>query len=691
MSKVSEKALAFNLALAKYPIPSQDDVFSINKARTSSTYQGKGKRKGTPGNYTYVYDEAKGQKKRSGDQLEFLFEPPKKGKPKRGYSEWMQMYRHFRTSGEVAQEIRDAAKAQDMSARQYLVNALRDAEQREAMLRGETGDYDLDRVLDLPAPQATVPFPYRVTMKPDSAYQNIVHPTFEDSAWANPSWSPDLSSYDQIVVSSSGGKDSQAMLDRIVELADEQGVSRDKIIVIHADLGRAEWDNTKKLAKAQANRYGVRFHVVWRESGDLLDHVLERFDKLSQKQQDEAAIQLSGVRTWDQLLEIGAPAIAKIMEGVDTVETTQAGQSEARSIATPVDRAKKMLTNVKAHKIKAQEKAEKKAIEAEEKAEMLEREQPQSRRAQSARAKAVDLREKAEKAKLINFGEVVPWFSSAARYCTSDHKRSQINRALTAIQNRIKAGDKSKKPRILNCQGLRAQESKSRAQKPGFFHNREKKARHEDVWYPIQSWSEEKVWDRIKASGAPHAKAYDLGMSRLSCVFCVLASEWDLRTAAYNNPDLLEEYLAVEQATGKTFREDLSISDLKTWVQKPENVKTLQSHLKTRQGSKLYLPGGDMGGLVQIGEPITKAMRRYLTDVFVKAIAEIETRENAPVEKIVFDYKATGACLHFDTAMRSIHVTYFTYPHAYGAALEVYAIANKLGLPVEEHGAPNES
>jgi len=41
MSKVSKKALAFNLALAKYPIPSQDDVFQMNKART-------------PGNYTYV-------------------------------------------------------------------------------------------------------------------------------------------------------------------------------------------------------------------------------------------------------------------------------------------------------------------------------------------------------------------------------------------------------------------------------------------------------------------------------------------------------------------------------------------------------------------------------------------------------------------------------------------------------------
>jgi predicted phosphoadenosine phosphosulfate sulfurtransferase len=37
---------------------------------------------------------------------------------------------------------------------------------------------------------------------------------------------PDLTSYDWLVINSSAGKDSQAMLDFVVSLADEQGVAR---------------------------------------------------------------------------------------------------------------------------------------------------------------------------------------------------------------------------------------------------------------------------------------------------------------------------------------------------------------------------------------------------------------------------------------------------------------------------------
>ena len=60
---------------------------------------------------------------------------------------------------------------------------------------------------------------------------------------------PDLSSYDWILVNSSAGKDSQAMLDYMVEQCDAQGVSRDRIVVVHCDLGRVEWAGTAALAR----------------------------------------------------------------------------------------------------------------------------------------------------------------------------------------------------------------------------------------------------------------------------------------------------------------------------------------------------------------------------------------------------------------------------------------------------------
>lgn len=47
---------------------------------------------------------------------------------------------------------------------------------------------------------------------------------------------PDLRSYDVLLVNSSGGKDSQAMLDHVVRLAREAGVA-DRIVVVHCDLG----------------------------------------------------------------------------------------------------------------------------------------------------------------------------------------------------------------------------------------------------------------------------------------------------------------------------------------------------------------------------------------------------------------------------------------------------------------------
>ena len=46
---------------------------------------------------------------------------------------------------------------------------------------------------------------------------------------------PELRDYDIILVNSSAGKDSQAMLDLLVELADESGV-RERLIVVHACL-----------------------------------------------------------------------------------------------------------------------------------------------------------------------------------------------------------------------------------------------------------------------------------------------------------------------------------------------------------------------------------------------------------------------------------------------------------------------
>jgi 3'-phosphoadenosine 5'-phosphosulfate sulfotransferase (PAPS reductase)/FAD synthetase len=55
----------------------------------------------------------------------------------------------------------------------------------------------------------------------------------------------------------SGGKDSQAMLIRFLEV-----VPRDQLIVVHAALGEVEWDGALELAQRQAADAGVPFLVA---------------------------------------------------------------------------------------------------------------------------------------------------------------------------------------------------------------------------------------------------------------------------------------------------------------------------------------------------------------------------------------------------------------------------------------------
>ncbi|MEU3497561.1 hypothetical protein ABZ747_29225 [Kitasatospora cineracea] len=61
--------------------------------------------------------------------------------------------------------------------------------------------------------------------------------------------------YDWIVVASSGGKDSQAMLDEVVRSTDAAGVPRERIVVVHNDLDvtdsgeSIEWPGTMELAR----------------------------------------------------------------------------------------------------------------------------------------------------------------------------------------------------------------------------------------------------------------------------------------------------------------------------------------------------------------------------------------------------------------------------------------------------------
>jgi 3'-phosphoadenosine 5'-phosphosulfate sulfotransferase (PAPS reductase)/FAD synthetase len=256
-----------------------------------------------------------------------------------------------------------------------------------------------------------------------------------------------LTWYDWIFANSSAGKDSQAQLDYLVSLATEQGCL-DKLVVVHCDLGRIEWEGTKELAERQARHYGVRFEVVRNENwADLLERIESR------------------------------------------------GKFPGR----------------------------------------------------------------------------------ATRYCTSEFKTGQVRKLATRLVKEARAnglGMAGRQVRILNCLGIRAQESPKRAALQPYKHHAQfrpngkpgngwtNSLRWVDEWLPIHAWTEAQVWARIKASGVEHHPIYDLGMPRLSCSFCPLASFSANVKAATLRPELAQEYADLEARIGHNYADHFTMADV---------------------------------------------------------------------------------------------------------------------------------
>lgn len=153
--------------------------------------------------------------------------------------------------------------------------------------------------------------------------------------------------------------------------------------------------------------------------------------------------------------------------------------------------------------------------------------------------------------------------SPQQRQCTSDLKRGPIERTIRQLGATV----------VVNCMGMRREESPNRAKlKP--FQRIEKKCVQRRVsakgkllhagrewfeWLVIHDFTEAQVYGRIAAAGQRPHLVYELGMSRFSCVFCIMASENDLTTAArlatahpelLNDPHLYRKYVDLERKTG---------------------------------------------------------------------------------------------------------------------------------------------
>lgn len=244
---------------------------------------------------------------------------------------------------------------------------------------------------------------------------------------------PNFHEYRWVIINSSGGKDSQTAMTRVVECATSQGYPLDRVVVSHQHLGKSEWSGTLELVTKQAEHYGLGVVVSqYRDRNGfnrtLLDYVRKR-------------------------------------------------------------------------------------------------------------------------------GK---WPDNKNRFCTSEFKRGPGGRVIAALYREAK-GD------VLNVYGFRSEESPARAKKKVFVKNERfsSKSRTVHDWLPIHDWTEHQVWESIKKSGIPYHKAYDYGMPRLSCVFCIFAPKAALMIAGKHNPALLKEYVDLENEIGHTFKNNAPISEIK--------------------------------------------------------------------------------------------------------------------------------
>jgi len=159
------------------------------------------------------------------------------------------------------------------------------------------------------------------------------------------------------------------------------------------------------------------------------------------------------------------------------------------------------------------------------------------------------------------------WPSSTTRYCTSDFKRGPGRRVLTAL-SRERPG------RILSVFGFRAEESPSRSKKEVLSLNAgastKSDLRKVWDWLPIHHWKEREVWEDIRASKVPYHPAYDKGMPRLSCAFCIFAPKGALMISARENPELCDRYLALEEKIGHDFQHKKPLRLIKEALERGE-------------------------------------------------------------------------------------------------------------------------
>jgi 3'-phosphoadenosine 5'-phosphosulfate sulfotransferase (PAPS reductase)/FAD synthetase len=373
---------------------------------------------------------------------------------------------------------------------------------------------------------------------------------------------PRLQDFDIILVNTSAGKDSQAMLDDVCRQADAAGV-RDRVHAVHADLGRAEWERTKELAKTQCDFYNVPLTVCRRQQNDLVDQIWARWEQLKSDGRNVPPYPSKPNRfcTSDHKRGPIRTVMTKLVRELDAGRKVRilncvglrAEESSDRATC-PACKGEGKVDPATGKKLarKALSKAQQALVDA--LAGHALAVTPAVLKALETERPFAEL--DADERLAANF-KAAGWtlVKAAGRTQAAMTKRGLLRDGRLTDAGRAYTEDPTVPcPR---CEGT--------GHRPTMELSDASNQTKREVWdwLPVHGWTETDVWNRINESGCDHHVAYDLGMPRLSCCFCIFA------------PKACE----IERATGFTFKQDVSLcevqAELKAGWEPPKNGEKL--------------------------------------------------------------------------------------------------------------------
>lgn len=191
----------------------------------------------------------------------------------------------------------------------------------------------------------------------------------------------------------------------------------------------------------------------------------------------------------------------------------------------------------------------------------------------------------------------------STRWCSAYLK---IDICASAIRNQ----DRFKGIRTLVLTGERGEESSARGAYNILEADRSdlrngKTARYVDHFRPIRDWTEQEVWDAMKALNVRPHPAYEMGFGRVSCMKCIFGNADQFASAYLIDSEGTQEITDYEKEFGVTIKRKESVEDL---VAKgtpydaitDDRAKLSMSHTYTKniilpESEKWILPAGAFG------------------------------------------------------------------------------------------------